>query len=176
MNVLGFAGFSGSGKTTLLEKVIPSLVARGVSLSLVKHAHHSFDVDTPGKDSYRHRAAGCTEVLVTSKQRWALVHELRGEAEPDLFQQIERLAPCDLVLVEGFKQAPIAKIEVRRAAVRAPLLYPGDANVIALAGDERLETALPQFHIDDAAAIAAFVIDYFRMVVPWSGLVASRAL
>jgi molybdopterin-guanine dinucleotide biosynthesis adapter protein len=175
VNVLGFAGFSGSGKTTLLEKLITSLVDRGVSLSLVKHAHHSFDVDTPGKDSYRHRVAGCTEVLVTSKRRWALVHELRDEAEPDLFQQIERLAPCDLVLVEGFKQAPIAKIEVRRAALGSPLLHPGDANVIALASDERLDTALPQFHIDDAGAIAAFVIDYFGLTVPLSGLVASRA-
>ena len=174
MNVLGFAGFSGSGKTTLLEKVVPSLVAKGIAVSLVKHAHHSFDVDTPGKDSYRHRAAGCTEVLVTSERRWALVHELRGEAEPGLFQQLARLAPCDLVMVEGFKQAPIKKIEVRRGALRAPLLYPGDANVIALASDERLDSVLPQFDIDDALGVAGFVIDYFRLAASPSGRIVAR--
>ena len=100
--VFGFAGWSGSGKTTLIEQVIPCLIARGLTVSLVKHAHHAFDVDYPGKDSYRHREAGCSEVLVTSSRRWALVHELRGAPELTLAETLERLSPCDLVLIEGY--------------------------------------------------------------------------
>ena len=101
MKVFGFAGYSGSGKTTLIEKLIPLLTSRGITVSLIKHAHHTFDVDTPGKDSYRHRHAGCTEVLVTSSRRWVLMHELRGAAEPDLNGQLMHLSPCDLVLEIG---------------------------------------------------------------------------
>ncbi|HSE00307.1 MAG TPA: molybdopterin-guanine dinucleotide biosynthesis protein B, partial [Burkholderiales bacterium] len=104
MKIFGFAGWSGSGKTTLIEKLIPLFVARGLRVSLIKHAHHAFDVDQPGKDSYRHRHAGCGEVLVSSSRRWALVHELRGAPEPGFAELIERLSPCDLVLIEGFKR------------------------------------------------------------------------
>ena len=157
MKVLGIAGFSGSGKTTLIEKIIPELVRDGLRISLIKHAHHEFDVDQPGKDSYRHRMAGCAEVLVSSDRRWALMHELRGAAEPSLQEQLRHFGPCDLVLVEGYKNDPIPKIEVHRRAVQAPLLYPQDSNVIAIATDEPLETALPQFTLDDVPGIARFV-------------------
>src|SRR5512139_4205730 len=117
MKTFGFAGWSGSGKTTLIERLIPSFVARGLRVSLIKHAHHSFDVDQPGKDSHRHRHAGAGEVLVTSSRRWVLMHELRGEAEPTMEELIGRMSPCDLLLVEGFKRAAIPKLEVYREVV-----------------------------------------------------------
>jgi molybdopterin-guanine dinucleotide biosynthesis protein B len=160
MKTFGFAGWSGSGKTTLIEKLIPLFVARGLKVALVKHAHHSFDLDQPGKDSYRHRHAGCTEVLVTSSRRWALIHELRGSAEPGLAEHLGRLSPCDLVLVEGFKREPIPKLEVYRADVEESLLHPHDENIIAIASDRRLETRLPQFDLNDHAAIAEFVLQH----------------
>ena len=126
MRIIGLAGWSGSGKTTLLTKVIPRLVARGLKVSTLKHAHHAFDVDQPGKDSHTHRMAGATEVLVGSANRWALVHELRGDAEPDARRRCSRkLSPVDLVLVEGYKREPHPKLEVYRAAVGKPLLHPG---------------------------------------------------
>src|SRR5918994_6629869 len=112
MKVIGIAGYSGSGKTTLIEKVIPVLVRAGLRVSLIKHAHHEFDIDQPGKDSYRHRHAGCAEVLITSSRRWALIHELRGAPEPLLSEQVKHLSPCDLLLVEGYKREPIPKLEV----------------------------------------------------------------
>src|SRR5687768_5852951 len=128
MKPFGFAGWSGSGKTTLIERLIPLFNARGLKVSVVKHAHHSFDVDQPGKDSYRHRHAGATEVLLTSSRRWVLMHELRGASEPALPTLLARLSDCDLALVEGFKRAPIDKLEVWRAASREPLLFPEDPN------------------------------------------------
>jgi molybdopterin-guanine dinucleotide biosynthesis protein B len=159
MKVFGFAGWSGSGKTTLIEKLIPALVARGLRVSLIKHAHHSFDVDQPGKDSYRHRQAGCTEVLVTSANRWALMHELRGDAEPDLKTLVKRLSPCDLLLVEGFKRdQTIPKLEVFRAAVGAELLHPTDASIVAIAGDTKIETRLPQYDLNDVEGIVSFIL------------------
>src|SRR6478672_4578875 len=130
MKIFGFAGYSGSGKTTLIEKLIPLFTARGLSVSLIKHAHHTFDVDQPGKDSYRHRKAGCSEVLVTSSRRWALVHELRGAPEPTLAEQVTLVSPCDLLLVEGYKREHIPKLEVHRAATGEPLLHPHDENVV----------------------------------------------
>lgn len=157
------AGFSGSGKTTLIEKVIPVLVAEGLAVSLIKHAHHGFDVDKPGKDSYRHREAGCTEVLVSSSQRWALMHELRGAPEPTLHDQLRHLSPCDIVIVEGFKAEPIPKIEVHRRALAAPLLHAHDRHVVAIATDEVLDTRLPQFDLDDAAAVAGFIVRYLGL-------------
>ncbi len=160
MKILGIAGYSGSGKTTLIEKVVPLLVKEGLRVSLVKHAHHEFDVDRPGKDSWRHREAGCTEVLVSSSRRWALMHELRGEAEPSLEEQLRHLSPCDLVLVEGYKRDPIARIEVHRSGGERPLLFPGDPHVIAVASDVPLETALPRFDLDDARGIARFIADF----------------
>jgi len=133
--VFGFAGWSGSGKTTLIEQLVPRLVAAGYRVSLVKHAHHSFDIDQPGKDSYRHRQAGCQEVLVTSGMRWALMHELHGGAELTMDQALAQLSPCDLALVEGFKSAPIPKLEVWRASVGKPLLHPRDPHIVGIATD-----------------------------------------
>ena len=157
MKIFGIAGYSGSGKTTLIEKLIPLFTARGLRVSLIKHAHHKFDVDQPGKDSYRHRHAGCSEVLVTSSRRWALMHELRGAPEPGLREMIGHIAPCDLLLVEGYKREPIAKLEVFRSVVGESLLYPQDPHIVAVASDERVDTGLPQFSLDDAPAIAAFI-------------------
>lgn len=160
VQVIGFAGWSGSGKTTLIERLIPRFRAMGFTVSLIKHAHHEFDVDQPGKDSYRHRIAGCQEVLVSSAKRWAQMHELRGAAELTLAQALQRLSPCDLVLVEGFKTAPISKLEVYRASVGKPLLSPGDPHIVAIASDEALATPLPRFDIGDVAGIAAFIAGY----------------
>ncbi|HET6264580.1 MAG TPA: molybdopterin-guanine dinucleotide biosynthesis protein B [Usitatibacter sp.] len=163
MKIIGIAGYSGSGKTTLIEKVIPVLVREGLRVSLIKHAHHEFDVDQPGKDSYRHRHAGCVEVLVSSSKRWALMHELRGAAEPGLQEQLKHLSPCDLVLVEGYKAEPIPKIEVHRSAGHTPLLHPEDSHVVAVATDEPLNTLLPQLDIDDPEDVARFIIQYLGL-------------
>jgi molybdopterin-guanine dinucleotide biosynthesis protein B len=157
MKVFGFAGYSGSGKTTLIEQLIVRFRARGLRVALIKHAHHRFDIDHPGKDSYRHREAGAVEVLITSAQRWVLMHELRDEPEPPLERQLQRLSPCDLVLVEGFKYADIAKIEIHRAALGYPLLYPADANIVAVASDGDLETRLPRLDLNRPDEIAAFM-------------------
>ncbi len=163
MRVFGFAGWSGSGKTTLIEQVIPRLVAGGITVSLIKHAHHYFDVDQPGKDSYRHRQAGCTEVLVTSGLRWALMHELRGRPEPALAQSLELLSTCDLALIEGFKAAAIPKLEIWRAAVGKPPLHPGDPHIVAIATDspealpEGAVRRLPVLGLQDYDRIATLV-------------------
>ena len=163
MKVLGIAGYSGSGKTTLIEKVVPLLVREGLRVSLIKHAHHEFDVDHPGKDSYRHRHAGCSEVLVSSSNRWALIHELRGAAEPTLDDQLKQLSRCDLVIVEGYKSAAIPKLEVHRRGNDTPLLHPDDPHVVAIATDEPLATNLPQFALDDAAAVSRFIIHHLGL-------------
>lgn len=160
MKIFGFAGYSGSGKTTLIEKLIPLVTQRGLKVSLVKHAHHTFDVDTPGKDSYRHRHAGCSEILITSSRRWVLMHELRGRPEPGLAEHINHISPCDLLLVEGFKHEHIPKLEVFRAEVGEPLLHPNDGNIIAIASDQRLETKLPQFDLNDVGKIADFMLKH----------------
>ena len=159
MKVIGFAGWSGSGKTTLLEQVIGLLEARGLAVSLIKHAHHEFDIDYPGKDSYRHRHAGCREVLVTSANRWAVMHELRGRAELTLDEALAQLAPCDLVLVEGFKHAPIPKIEIYRAEIGKPQLFPDDPHIIAVASNGGVQTSLPQLDLSNPAEIARFILD-----------------
>jgi len=163
MKVIGIAGYSGSGKTTLIEKLIPVLVREGVRVSLIKHAHHEFDVDQPGKDSYRHRHAGCAEVLISSSKRWALMHELRGAAEPSLQEQLRHFSPCDLVIVEGYKNEPIPKIEVHRRAGHTPLLFPEDPQVVAVATDERLDTQLPQLDVDDAEDVARFILQHLGL-------------
>jgi molybdopterin-guanine dinucleotide biosynthesis protein B len=159
MKIIGFAGWSGSGKTTLLEQVIGLLEARGLAVSLIKHAHHEFDIDYPGKDSYRHRHAGCREVLVTSANRWAVMHELRGRAELTLDEALAQLAPCDLVLVEGFKHAPIPKIEIYRAEIGKPQLFPDDPHIIAVASNGGVQTSLPQLDLSNPAEIARFILD-----------------
>ena len=157
--IIGIAGWSGSGKTTLLAKLIPALVARGVRVSTIKHAHHAFDVDQPGKDSWLHRHAGATEVLVSSSNRFALMHELRGAPEPTLDALLARLAPVDLVIVEGFKREPIPKIEVHRPAVGKPLLHPDDPAIIAVASPEPVErVTLPWLPLDEPERIADFIM------------------
>jgi molybdopterin-guanine dinucleotide biosynthesis adapter protein len=167
--VFGFAGWSGSGKTTLIEQVIPRLSALGLVVSLVKHAHHSFDVDQPGKDSFRHRVAGCREVLVSSPTRWALMHELRGAAEMTMEDALARLSPCDVALFEGFKTAPIPKLEVWRAAVGKPLLYPLDPHILAIATDSaealppEASRRLPVMGLDGYDAIATLVSQRARV-------------
>lgn len=158
MKVIGFAGWSGSGKTTLVEQLIGLLEDRGLVVSLIKHAHHEFDIDYPGKDSYRHRHAGCREVLVTSAKRWAVMHELRGRAELSLDEALAQLSPCDLVLVEGFKRAPIPKIEIWRGDGEKPLLFPNDPHIVAIASDRPVATTLPQLDVNDPPAVAAFIL------------------
>jgi molybdopterin-guanine dinucleotide biosynthesis adapter protein len=164
VQVFGFAGWSGSGKTTLIERLIPHFVAQGLVVALVKHAHHEFEIDRPGKDSHRHREAGCQEVLITSTVRWALIHELRSAAELTLEGALARLSPCDIVLVEGFKAAPIPKLEIYRESVGKALLHTGDPNILAVASDTKLSTALPLFALDDIDGIAAFARAHGRKI------------
>ena len=163
MKTFGFAGWSGSGKTTLIEKLIPRFVKRGLRVSLIKHAHHTFDVDQPGKDSYRHRQAGAAEILVTSSRRWVLMHELRGAHEPSFGEQLQRLSPCDLLLVEGFKFAPIPKLEVWRTATGEGLLHPNDPHIVAVASDARVETRLPCFDLNNVDGIETFVLQHLNL-------------
>lgn len=160
MKVFGFAGYSGSGKTTLIEKLIPRLRARGLKVSLIKHTHHNFDVDQPGKDSWRHRQAGAGEVLLTCDTRWVLMHELHGAPEPTLEEQLKVLSPCDLVLVEGFKQTPISKIEVHRPAHGKPPIWPENPSVVAVATDGTFDCPLPLLDINDADAVADFILNF----------------
>ena len=158
MRIIGLAGWSGSGKTSLVVRLLPVLVARGLRVSTIKHAHHEFDVDTKGKDSYEHRAAGAHEVLVASARRFALMHELRDAPEPTLEALVARLAPVDLLIVEGFKRHAHDKIEVHRPSVGKKLLAPDDPHIVAVASDAALEgLAVPRLDLDDTAAIAAFV-------------------
>jgi molybdopterin-guanine dinucleotide biosynthesis protein B len=157
MKVIGLSGWSGAGKTTLLSRVIPHLLGQGVRVSVIKHAHHEFDVDVPGKDSWVHRQSGATEVLVSSTRRWALMHELRGAAEPRLPELLSKLAPVDLVIIEGFKREPLHKIEVHRLANAKPLLFTDDPGIVGIVTDAMVETTLPTAHLDDVAAVAALM-------------------
>jgi molybdopterin-guanine dinucleotide biosynthesis protein B len=159
LRIFGITGWKNSGKTTLTEKLVAELSRRGWRVSTVKHAHHAFDIDKEGTDSFRHRAAGASEVAIVSGKRWALMHELRDEQEPSLYAILERLAPCDLILVEGYKRESHAKIEVRRieARDRAPL-SDADPHIVAIAADHPVAgTGLPSFQLDDIAAIADFI-------------------
>lgn len=160
MKVFGIAGWSGSGKTTLIGKLLPELTARGLSVSTIKHSSHAFQIDKPGKDSYVHRQAGAREVLVTSAKRWALIHENRNEPEAELEDLIARMTPVDLLLVEGFKKSHThPKLEVYREAVGEELLARSDPHVVAIASDKPVTgTNLPVFSLDDAAAIADFIV------------------
>lgn len=163
MRVFGFAGWSGSGKTTLIEQLIPRFIAQGLTVSLIKHAHHEFDLDLPGKDSFRHREAGCREVLVTSAVRWALQHELRGRPELTLAEALQRLSTCDLALVEGFKGAAIPKLEVYRASVGKPLLHPRDPEIVAVATDEPLATVLQVLPLGEPDVVATFILGHLGL-------------
>ena len=161
MKLFGFAGWSGSGKTTVIERIVPLLRGEGLRVSLVKHAHHEFDIDQPGKDSWRHRQAGCGEVLVSSTVRWALLHELRGDPELTLEQALRRLSPCDLVLVEGYKRAAIPKLEIHRPAVGKALLFPDDPRIVGLATDAPdafADLPIPVLDLSNGGAIAEFVM------------------
>jgi len=158
MRIFGLAGWSGAGKTTLLTALIPELVGRGLTVSTIKHAHHEFDIDKPGKDSWLHRQAGATEVLVASSRRFALMHELRDAAEPSLDELVARMAPVDLLLVEGFKAHAHAKLEVYRGSVGKPFLYPDDPHIVAIAADTALDVPLPVLALADAAGIADFIL------------------
>jgi molybdopterin-guanine dinucleotide biosynthesis protein MobB len=167
--VLGFAAFSGTGKTTLLKQLIPLLAQRGVHAGVIKHAHHSFDVDKPGKDSYELRKAGARQMLVASDRRWALITENDTVADPKLDDLIARLdsGRIDLVLVEGFKQAPFARIELHRPSLGHPLLYPDDHHIIAVAADAALDTGdLPLLDINDAAEVTEFILSWLETQSP----------
>ncbi len=165
MKVFGFAGYSGAGKTTLIEKLAPLFIAHGLTVSLIKQTHHDFDIDQPGKDSWRHRQAGCREVLVASGKRWALLHELRNAPEPRLEDHLARLSPCDLLLVEGYKKEAIPKLEVHRHANGKPLLYPDDPYIVAVAGDPHDSTKLPRFDLDATTDIADFILHHTGLTV-----------
>jgi molybdopterin-guanine dinucleotide biosynthesis protein B len=157
MKVIGLAGWSGAGKTTLLRRLIPHFIAEGLRVSVIKHAHHEFDVDVPGKDSWVHRQSGAAEVLVSSTRRWALMHELRGAGEPKLPELLAKMSRVDLVLIEGFKRERHRKIEVYRAANGKPALFPDDPDIVGIATDSAVETALPVAHLDDIPAVAAMM-------------------
>ncbi len=163
--LIGFAGHSGSGKTTLLEQVIALLSSWGLKVSLIKHAHHRFQIDTPGKDSWRHRQAGAQQVLLASAQRWVLLHELKDEPEPRLESLLRHLSPCDLVLVEGFKAEPIPKLEVWRAAQGGARLDANDPWIIGLVTDQPQPGLIPCLDINDPEATARFLVQRFDLVM-----------
>jgi len=159
MRIIGLAGWSGSGKTTLITKLIPRLIARGVTVSTLKHAHHGFDLDQPGKDSFFHRTAGATEVIISSAKRFAILHELREEPEWDLPDLVAKMSPVDLVLVEGYKRDTFPKLEIHRAANGKPLIHPDDPHVIAIAADTPLPAAkVPVIDLNDIEAIADILL------------------
>ncbi|OUR79410.1 molybdopterin-guanine dinucleotide biosynthesis protein B [Alphaproteobacteria bacterium 46_93_T64] len=159
MEVIGISGWSGNGKTTLLENLIPALIDKGFSVSTLKHAHHKFDVDHPGKDSFRHREAGAKEVLISSKTRWALMSENIDDDELSVTELIEKMSPVDILLIEGFKKEDFRKIEIIRNDNDTEPLYKSDPTVIAVATDRNdIKTELPLLDLNDVSAIAAFII------------------
>jgi len=159
--IIGLAGWSGSGKTTLITKLIPRLIARDLRVSTLKHAHHGFDLDQPGKDSFMHRAAGATEVVVSSSKRWAILHELREEPEWDLRALAAKMSPVDLVLVEGFKRDAFPKLEIHRAANGKPLIQPEDPYIVAIATDTPLPKAkVPLVDLNDIEVIADIMMKF----------------
>ena len=161
MRIIGLAGWSGSGKTTLIKKAIPCLIARGLKVSTLKHAHHGFDLDQPGKDSFFHRAAGATEVIVSSAKRFAILHELREEAEWDLPALVAKMSPVDLVLVEGYKRDAFPKLEIHRAVNGKSLIHPEDPHIVAIASDVPLPQAhVPVVGLDDIERIADLLIKH----------------
>src|ERR1700755_1478735 len=157
MKVIGLAGWSGAGKTTLLTRLIPHFIGEGLRVSVIKHAHHEFDVDVPGKDSWMHRESGAGAVLASSSRRWAVMHELRGASEPRIPELLAKMSRVDLVLIEGFKREPHRKIEVHRIANEKPWLFPDDPGIVGIATDAKVETRLPVVHFDDIDAVAALI-------------------
>jgi molybdopterin-guanine dinucleotide biosynthesis protein B len=164
MKLFGIAGWSGSGKTTLLKRLIPELRQRGIAVSTIKHAHEGFDIDLPGKDSYEHRKAGAREVTISSPRRWAIVHELDGDDEPPLAELLAKMAPVDLVLIEGFKRATHEKLEVHRPSLGKAPLYPDDPTVVAVASDEPIpDLRIKRLDLHDVEAIADFICERCRI-------------
>lgn len=166
MRIFGITGYSGAGKTTLIERMLPLMIEHGLRVSVLKHAHHDFDVDRPGKDSFRHRQAGASEVLLVNASRWVLMRELRGAPEPTLAECASRFSPCDLLLVEGFKHDPIARLEVHRPAHGKPPLWPEQRRIVAVASDEAEPAGLPAglrwLDLNDVPAIVAFILDHLQ--------------
>ncbi|SDW64264.1 molybdopterin-guanine dinucleotide biosynthesis protein B [Litoreibacter albidus] len=158
MKVFGITGWKNSGKTGLMERLVSEIVSMGFTVSTLKHAHHSFDVDHEGKDSYRHREAGASQVILASRNRWALMSELRGAPEPSLEELLAKLEPVDLVLVEGYKREGHDKIEAHRAVTGKPLIAPQDATIVAVASDATPDVAVPVMDLDDTSAIADFIL------------------
>jgi len=164
MKIIGLAGWSGSGKTTLVVRLLPEFVRRGLAVSTLKHAHHEFDIDQPGKDSYEHRRAGACQVMVSSSRRWALMHEHRGAAEPSPEELIRHMTPVDLLIIEGYKHHPHAKLEVFRRAIGKPLLSPDDPHIFAIASDGPVpEAAVPVIALHDTAAIADAILGHLGL-------------
>ena len=160
MQIFGLAGWSGSGKTTLIVNLIPELIGRGLTVSTIKHAHHNFDIDRPGKDSYEHRQAGASEVIISASKRWALMHEVQNEGEPSLDELIARMTPVDLLLVEGFKWHAHPKLEIHRPEIGKPLLLNDDPEIIAIASDCKLANlSVPVFELNDIIGIADFIVN-----------------
>ena len=176
MRIIGLAGWSGSGKTTLITKLIPRLIARGHRVSTIKHAHHGFDLDQPGKDSFFHRAAGATEVIISSAKRWAILHELREEPEWDLRGLVAKMSPVDLVLVEGFKRDAFPKLEIHRTANGKPLIHPEDPHIVAIASDIALPQAkVPVIDLNDVESIADLLLKRAIAVGAAEATVAARS-
>ena len=174
MRIIGLAGWSGSGKTTLISKAIPRLIARGKKVSTIKHAHHGFDLDQPGKDSFVHRTAGATEVIVSSAKRFAVLHEIRDEQEWNLPELLTKVSPVDLVLIEGFKRDSFPKLEIHRAANGKPLLQPDDPHIVAIASDQRLPAAkVPVLDLNDIEAIVDLLLE---RAVPLSTVAAAKVI
>ena len=171
-SVIGITGWSGSGKTSLVIRLIPEFRARGLRVATIKHAHHAFDIDTPGKDSYEHRAAGAAEVVVSSEKRWAIMHENREDAEPTLDELLARMSPADIVLVEGFKNDRHTKIEVHRPSTGAELICTGNDSIIAVASDSALTgIKLPVLDLNDTSAIADFIAERCGLTTRVAGTV-----
>ena len=176
MRIIGLAGWSGSGKTTLITKLIPLLIGRGIKVSTLKHAHHGFDLDRPGKDSFFHRAAGATEVIISSAKRWAILHELREEPEWDLRGLVAKMSPVDLVLVEGFKRDAFPKLEIHRAANGKPLIHPEDPHIVAIASDiALLQAKVPVIDLNDVESIADLLLKRAIAVGAAEATVAARS-
>ncbi|MFY0618417.1 MULTISPECIES: molybdopterin-guanine dinucleotide biosynthesis protein B [unclassified Shimia] len=163
MQIYGVVGWKNSGKTGLMERLVTEMAGRGLSVSTIKHAHHSFDVDQPGKDSHRHRVAGAREVLLASRTRWALMHELRDESEPSLAVLLEQLSPVDLVLIEGYKRDGHAKIEAHRHETGNPLIAPEDPTIRGIASDVALDSDRPVLDLNDTKSIADFILSDLGM-------------
>ena len=163
MNVFGVTGWKNAGKTGLMERLVVEIIGRGYTVSTLKHAHHTFDVDHPGKDSHRHRIAGASQVLLASTERWALMNEHRGTQEPSLPELLAKLDPVDLILIEGWKRDSHPKVEAWRAETGNPLIAPNDPTILAVASDIGLEIDRPVFDLDDTAVVADFILDYLDL-------------